>query len=329
MLIGFLLFEGALALNITGPAEVFSSANRLARESGPIYRLTYLSAAGGLVRTESGVAIDTSPIAEADLEALDTLIVVGGVTVENALRDAALIDWIGRAASVVRRTCSVCTGAFLLAAAGLLDGRRAVTHWAAVDDLRARFPSVRVELDPIHIEDGDIWTSAGISAGLDLALALVESDRDRNLSLAVAKELVVFLQRPGGQAQFSRALATQSKIVAGVTTSKLDALHGWIVENLDKDLSVEALAGRLSMAPRTFARRFSDCFGQTPAKLVEDLRLEAARRHLEDARLSVKQIAALCGFGDEERMRRIFVRVLRVPPTRYRELFGARAAPNV
>lgn len=322
--IAFVLFDDALALNVAGPAEAFASANRLSGDAAPLYELVYLSTAGGLVRTSSGVSIQTQSVASVDLHRLDTVIVVGGVTVVAAMRDACLMEWIRRASTVVRRVCSVCTGAFLLAAAHLLDGRRAVTHWASVDDLLAQFPAVLVQLDPIYVNDGNIWTSAGISAGIDLALTLIEDDRDRRLSLTVAKDLVVFLHRPGGQAQFSRTLAAQSATDARSTRSQLDALYDWIVEHLDADLGVEHLAARVRMTPRTFARKFAGCYGRTPAKLVEDLRLEAACRHLEENRLPIKQITSLCGFGDEERMRRTFMRRLRVPPTSYREQFAIR-----
>lgn len=320
--IAFVLFDDSLALNVAGPAEVFAGANRLSGESTPLYEQTYLSTTGGLVRTGSGMSIQTHSIASIDLNRLDTIIVVGGVTVVEAMRDAALIEWISRASAVVRRTCSVCTGAFLLAKAHILDGRRAVTHWASVDDLRTQFPTVDVQLDPIYVKDGNIWTSAGISAGVDLALTLVGVDHGRHLSLAVARDLVVFLHRQGGQAQFSRTLASQSSAAARSIGSQLEAAHAWIVEHIDEDLTIELLANRLKMAPRTFARKFVDWFGRTPAKLIEDLRLETACRQLTENEASIKQIAHLCGFGDEERMRRTFMRRLRISPAGYRKQYG-------
>lgn len=316
--IAFVLFDDSLALNVAGPAEVFAGANRLSGESTPLYEQTYLSTTGGLVRTGSGVSLQTHAIASIDLNHLDTIIVVGGVTVVEAMRDAALIEWISRASAVVRRTCRVCTGAFLLAKAHILDGRRAVTHWASVDDLRAQFPTVDVQLDPIYVNDGNVWTSAGV----DLALTLVGVDHGRHLSLAVARELVVFLHRPGGQAQFSRTLASQSSAAARSTDSQLEAVHAWIVEHIDEDLTIELLANRLKMGPRTFARKFVDWYGRTPAKLIEDLRLETACRHLTENEVSIKQIAHLCGFGDEECIRRTFMRRLRIPPAGYRKQYG-------
>lgn len=320
--VAFVLFDDALALNAAGPAEVFCSANRLAAPGATLYELIYLSTRGGLVRTGSGMSIQTQPIASIDIQHLDTIIVVGGVRVTEAMRDAALIEWIGRVSTMARRTCSVCTGAFLLAEARLLDGRRAVTHWASVDDLRAQFPAVDVQLDPIYVRDGNIWTSAGISAGVDLALTLVARDHGRHLSLQVARDLVVFLHRPGGQAQFSRTLATQASAAARNVGSQLEELHAWMVEHIDQELGVEALASRMKMTPRTFARKFVEWYGRSPAKLIEDIRLEAACRHLEESGTSIKQIATLCGFGDEERMRRAFLRRLCVSPAAYRNQFG-------
>lgn len=325
--VAFLLFENVLALDVTGPADVFSTADRLTGAPEPAYRLVYLSAAGGLVRTTCGLALDTEPLAGFDLEGLDTVIVAGGRAAVEASGDADLVAWIRRASNAARRTCSICTGAFLLAAAGLLDGRRAVTHWGSVETLRARHPRVRVELDPIYIRDGDVWTSAGVTAGIDLALALVGSDAGRRLGLAVAKELVVYLHRPGGQAQFSRMLAMQTGLERRCAHSALDGLHLWIAEHLDEDLPVERLAALVGMTPRTFARRFADRYARTPARLVEDLRLDAASRHLEEGGAGIKQIALACGFGDEERMRRAFMRRMGIPPAVYRDRFAVRHAP--
>jgi len=315
--IAFVVFDRALGLNLNGPAEVFGSANHLL---GGGYDLQVLSEAGGLIRTSAGIAVDTRPLGAFDPSRLDTLIVVGGEGAADFTADAPLIGWIRQAARTARRVCSICNGAFLLAAAGLLDGRRAVTHWCEVATLQARHPKVTVELDPIYLRDGPVWTSAGMSAGIDLALALVEDDHGRRVSLAVAKELVVFLRRSGGQAQFSGALAAQTRL--GAADSRLAELPGWIMDNLGADLSVEALARSVGMAPRSFARAFARRHGGSPAKLVQELRLEAACRQLEEGDGPVKRIADLCGFGDEERMRRAFLRRLGVPPAAYRERFG-------
>ena len=206
-------------------------------------------------------------------------------------------------ATRARRVASVCTGAFLLAAAGVLDGRRAATHWMYCAKLARRFPAVRVEPDPIFVCDGPVWTSAGVTAGIDLALALVEEDLGRSVALAVARYLVVFLKRPGGQAQFSAALALQA------AEDKFGALHDWINGHLADDLSLSVLADQAGMSERSFSRHYAEATGQTPARAIERLRVEAARRLLSDSRLPVKRIAQRCGFGSEETMRRRFLRL--------------------
>jgi transcriptional regulator GlxA family with amidase domain len=214
----------------------------------------------------------------------------------------------------------VCSGAFLLAEAGLLDGRDAVTHWALSDEFRARYPKVKLALDPIHVKDGNVWTSAGVTAGIDLALALIRRDFGAEVSMAVAKQMVVFLERPGGQAQFSAALLAQA--AARERGDVLRGIASYVAGNLEKDLSVAALARQARMSPRSFARLFDDRPDKlTPAKLVESIRVEAAARALSQSRDPVKRIAALCGFGDEERMRRAFLRTLGVAPSDYRARF--------
>jgi transcriptional regulator GlxA family with amidase domain len=326
--IGFVLFDQALALNLSGPAEAFSVANHLLRDGGGGYDLAFLSETGGPIRTSCGIVIWTETLDSADLAKLDTLIVGGGPEAAAFTHDAPLVRWIKHVSKSVRRTCSICNGAFLLAAAGLLDGRRAATHWCEVERLEAMYPSVHVELDPIYLTDGAIWTSAGMTAGIDLALALIEHDHGRRVSLAVAKELVVFLRRPGGQAQFSSALAAQTRLGTEPPAARLAELPTWIANNLNADLSVEGLARSVGMTPRTFARNFAKWHGGTPAKLVQDLRVEAACRHLEDGATDIKQIADICGFGDEERMRRAFLRRLGIPPAAYRDRFGRSRATS-
>jgi transcriptional regulator GlxA family with amidase domain len=245
---------------------------------------------------------------------LDTLIVAGGYGVNTASEDAALLKWVRTASRESRRTASVCSGAFLLASAGLLDGRRAVTHWGRCAEFARRFPHVKLALDPIFVRDGTIWTSAGVTAGIDLALALIEDDLGRAAALAVARQLVVFLKRPGGQAQFSAALALQHG------DARFDDLHAWIMENLRRDLSLPALAAQAGMSPRSFSRHYRRTTGETPARAVERLRVEAARRMLEE-RATVAQASRRCGFGSEETMRRSFLRLLNVSPLAYRERF--------
>jgi transcriptional regulator GlxA family with amidase domain len=248
--------------------------------------------------------------------ALDTLIVAGGPGIERAAADEALVDWVRGRAHQARRFASVCTGAVLLATSGLLDGRRAATHWSLCSELARRFPSVQVQPDPIFVHDGPAWTSAGVTAGIDLALALVEEDLGRTVALAVARYLVVFLKRPGGQSQFSAALALQGD-------GRFDTLHGWIGANLSGDLSLPRLADQAGMSERSFSRHYLKATGQTPARAIETLRVEAARNLLLDSRLPVKRVAQRCGFGSEETMRRSFLRLLAATPQEYRARFGS------
>ncbi|PSJ41665.1 GlxA family transcriptional regulator [Allosphingosinicella deserti] len=327
MNVGFFLFDNALALDIAGPAEVFAAANRL-RRSGEAYALSYWSPRGGPVVTASGMIIDTQPIAACTPDALSTLIVSGGIGLDDAARLRALVEPLEPIARGCERVCSVCSGAFILAAAGLLDDRRAVTHWEDVARFKTLFPAVHVETDPIYVQDGHIWTSAGVSAGIDLALALVEQDLGRRVALTVARQLVVFLHRPGGQAQYSKVLTGQIAAESRGATSRLGALSGWIADRLGERLDVERLARHCAMSSRSFARKFAACYGTTPARFVEDLRLEAAIGALEAGRTSIKRIAAETGFGDEERMRRVFHRRLGISPQSFRARFGQCAPSN-
>ena len=257
--------------------------------------------------------LETALLPQADA-ALDTLIVAGGRGVNAACEDAALVDWVVRRSANARRTASVCSGAFLLAAAGLLDGRKAVTHWDRCDEFARRFPAVKLDPDPIFIRDGDVWTSAGVTAGIDLALSFVEADLGRRMALAVARELVVFLKRPGGQAQFSATLKLQQG------DERFERLHGWIADNLRSDLSLATLAARANMSSRSFSRHYRQATGRTPARAIEEIRTEAARRLLEQG-LSVSQVSRRCGFGSEETMRRGFLRIVGTGPRAYRERF--------
>jgi transcriptional regulator GlxA family with amidase domain len=312
-----LAFPSVQLLDVAGPLQVFSSANERAAEQGqpPLYDArviapdTEVGATAGLVFSACAL-----PREEEDI---DTLVVAGGQGVRAAAQDAALVDWVTRRAERARRVASVCTGAFLLGAAGLLDGRQAVTHWEYCPELQRRFPDARIDPDPIFIKDGAVWTSAGVTAGIDLALALVEEDHGRALALAVARHLVVFLKRPGGQAQFSESLALQSADV------RFAALHAWIAGHLDAPLTLARLAEEAGMSERSFARRYRDLIGVTPARAVERLRVEAARQLLTETTLSLKRIADRCGFGTEETMRRSFLRVQGVGPQSYRARFGA------
>jgi transcriptional regulator GlxA family with amidase domain len=311
-----LTFPAVQLLDVTGPIQVFASANDLVANAGGAspYRLKLVTQGDEGVTSSAGVALTAGPLSQCS-EALDTLLVAGGQGVEAAAANPVLVDWVRQRATQARRVASVCTGAFLLAAAGVLDGRRAVTHWKDCARLAQRFPAVCVESDPIFICDGRVWTSAGVTAGIDLALALVEEDLGRSVALAVARYLVVFLKRPGGQAQFSAALALQA------AEDKFGALHDWINRHLGDELSLSVLADQAAMSERSFSRHYAEATGQTPARAIEQLRVEAARRLLSESRTPVKRIAQRCGFGSEETMRRSFLRVLAVTPQDYRSRF--------
>ncbi len=326
-------FDQAQLLDIAGPLQTFATTAELVAGRGPDvdprrrpYDLAVVSRAGGPVRTTSGLVVETLPLAAVARRPVDTIVVAGGAGVHAACKDPRLVRWLVGAAARARRVCSVCTGAFLLAEAGVLAGRRAVTHWEFCARLQARYPDIRVEADPIYIRDGRFWTSAGITAGIDLALALVEADLGRAVALRSARHLVVFLKRPGGQAQFSEPLKAQAATIG--PDGQFATLHVWMAENLASDLSVERLAARAGMSPRHFARLYAARQGTTPAKAVELLRVEAARQALEDTTAPVKRIATLCGFVDEERMRRSFLRRLGLAPRDYRRRFAVREAAD-
>lgn len=313
-----LAFPSVQLLDVTGPLQVFASANDLVAGAGgtPPYSLRVVAKDRRLVTASAGLPIGAEPLPPIGA-ALDTLMIPGGQGVDAAAADPALVDWVRERAKHARRTASVCTGAFLLAASGMLDGRRAATHWSFCAELARRFPAVRVEADPIFLRDGSVWTSAGVTAGIDLALALVEEDLGRTAALSVARYLVVFLKRPGGQAQFSAALSLQT------AEEKFGALHDWINGHLADDISLPILAGQAGMSERSFSRHYAEETGLTPARAVERLRVEAARRLLSDSRLPVKRISQRCGFGSEETMRRSFLRLLAVSPHDYRSRFSS------
>ena len=317
-------FTGALALDVAGPMEVFAMANRANRKGDAEYTLRVFSRDGGAVVTASGISMLSERACDA--RAIDTLIVSGGLDVPSVAEDSDTIEWIRGAAARSRRICSVCTGAFLLAAAGLLEGRRAVTHWDSGPEFRSLHPQVKLDLQPIYMRDGPIWTSAGVTAGIDLALALVEEDLGRSVAIAIAQQLVVFLHRPGSQAQFSSTLAAQARAASRDKAQKFRDLHAWIAENLSRNLSVPVLAEHAGMSPRSFARLYAEAMGATPAKAVEQLRLEAAKRTLENDGSPLKSVAAECGFNNEERFRRAFMRAYHIGPAEYRGRFGVQLA---
>ncbi|QND64328.1 GlxA family transcriptional regulator [Mesorhizobium loti] len=312
--IEILAYPDIQLLDVSGPLQVFASANDFRTQAGePAPYEVAVVAASPRIRTSAGLVLEAAALPMHGLE-IDTLIVPGGWGVNAACEDPELLQWVIGRSHDATRTASVCSGAMLLATAGLLDGRRAVTHWGRCAEFARRFPAVRLEPDPIFIRDGNVWTSAGVTAGIDLALSFVEADLGRRVALAVARELVVFLKRPGGQAQFSQTLKLQQG------DERFDRLHGWIQDNLDGDLSLPNLAERANMSPRSFSRHYREATGRTPARAIEEIRIEAARRMLERGQ-AVNQTARRCGFGSEETMRRGFLRVLGTNPRDYRERF--------
>jgi transcriptional regulator GlxA family with amidase domain len=322
--IAILVYDGVQSLDVTGPFEVFSGASRLlafaAPGRAPAYRVELLAAAPGLVRSDSGLGLAADRSWKSVRKAPDTLLVAGGDP-RAAMDDRALLDWLARMRPRVRRLGSVCSGSFVLAAAGLLDGRRAATHWRGASLFRSLFPAVDLDDDALFVRDRELITSAGVTAGIDMALALVEEDLGSEVALALARELVVYLKRPGGQSQFSALLAAQAS-----SGGPLGDLAAWMSRNPEADLRVEALAGRVAMSPRNFARVFAKELGTTPAKFVERLRLDAARRRLAETALPLDAVARDAGFSDGEHMRRTFQRHLGVGPGEYRRRFAANPA---
>ncbi len=326
--IAMFAYPDANSLDVVGPLQVFASASRYMRnfigEDEPGTCVSYVTEIigpeAGPIRMSPGFEVVASrALRDVAPDDLDTLLVAGGDGNSAIAEDGEILEQLRDIAPRIRRIGSICTGAFILAAAGLLDKRRATTHWRACADLARGHPSVEVEPDALHVRDGDVYTSAGVTAGMDLALALVEQDCGRHLALATAREIVAFLKRPGGQSQFSAHLEAQ----AGEETP-IRAVQDWILDNLTAELSVEAMAERAAMSPRNFARVFTRETGSTPAKFVERARVDAARRALEESTDPLPVIAAKCGFGHPETLRRVFQRHLNVPPQDYRNRFRTR-----
>jgi transcriptional regulator GlxA family with amidase domain len=319
------VFPNANVVDIAGPMEVFSNANRRLDQQedrrSPRYRSELVARETGGVRTTSGIEVAAARALRDIRGPIDTLLVAGGDGTREAIGDRALVDFLRRTAPRARRVASICSGTFLLAEAGLLDGRRATTHWASCAALAERFPEILVETDPIFVRDGKMWSSAGVCAGMDLALALVEQDHGRELALTVAQWMVLFLKRPGGQSQFSVGLAAQA-----TEHERIRELQAWAQAHLGSDLGIAKLAKRVAMSPRNFARVFSKEVGETPARWVERARVEAARRLLEESDDGVDAVASRCGFGTAETLRRAFLRQLRVAPSAYRARFRSAAA---
>ncbi|MBN9221580.1 MAG: GlxA family transcriptional regulator [Mesorhizobium sp.] len=299
--IGIIIHPGFQLLDAAGPAGAFELADNFCPGS---YTLETLAPGGGEIESSSGMRLTARPLSTD--EPLDTAIISGGEIIRSMAAAQEIVAWLQRAA--VRRTASVCTGAYLLAEAGLLDGRRATTHWWSTHDFARRYPAVKLDAERIFIRDGTIWTSAGISAGIDLALALIEDDLGPDLARRVAQQLVVHQRRPGGQSQFS------ALIEIGGQTGRFVGLIEWMRSELAQPLTVERLADHVAMSPRHFARAFAAETGTTPAKAVERLRLETARIAVETGHAPLDRIAMESGFGDAGRMRRAFLRSFGQPP---------------
>ena len=301
--IGFLIFRDFQILDLAGPLAAFEIAGRYV---GGTYRLAILAAASGAVESSCGATINAQAIT--DTESLDTLLVAGGQGTREAARDAAILDFVRATALTARRVASVCSGTYILAEAGLLDGKRATTHWSRSADFARRYPGIRLEPDRIFVRDGTVWSSAGITAGIDLSLALIAEDLGETVARRTAQQLVVTRQRPGGQSQFSAHLDMERR------NGRFGPLLAWTQERLEEPLTVERLAERARMSPRNFARRFTEETGLTPARAVERLRVENARLRVENSPEPIEAIALSVGFGDPERMRRAFLRAFGQPP---------------
>lgn len=312
----FVIYPNIVLLDLAGPLQVFSGA-RHPKSGGRAYRTAIASIDGGAVVSDTGVAIASEPLQDWAHEKLHTLVIVGGNGANEAMRDNALIECIRTIAARSQRVCSVCSGALVLAAAGLLNGRRATTHWDDCDHLQREFANVQVERDPIYINDGPVWTSAGITAGIDMSLAMVTADLGAAPALELAQSLLSYMVRPGGQSQFSPALQRQWKD----RTQKFDALHVWLEDNLQTDIRIEDMASQANMSLRNFHRQYSQQMGMTPAKALELMRIERARTLLETSDAGIKAVAVQSGFGDEERMRRAFVKATGISPSAHRSRF--------
>jgi transcriptional regulator GlxA family with amidase domain len=319
------LFDGVQPIDVVGPHEVFAGANEVLDAEGrsdPRYRLSLVAAGAGPVTSESGLQlVATRSIDATPVRRIDTLLLPGGSGVRVASEDDRLTAWIAKASAAARRTVTVCSGTFLAGAAGLLDGRTCTTHWARADALAAQHPTAIVDPDPIYVRDGELWSSAGVTAGIDLALALVEHDLGGDVAQTVARWLVVFLRRPGGQSQFAVPVWTRP-----AEREPIQAAQALVHAEPGADLSVPALAGHVGLSTRHFTRLFHQQVGVAPGRYVERVRVEAARRLLETERAGVAAVAARIGFGTAETMRRAFLRQIGVSPDQYRQRFTVASA---
>ncbi len=319
--IGILGFDDITALDIAGPADVFATACELAKGEKP-YRVIVIGVTGGTFTSDAGLVLSPERTLRT-APALDTLIIPGGSGLREPRTNALFCSWLKRRAPRIRRVVSVCTGIYGLAPTGLLDGRRVTTHWNFAADVARRFPRLRVEPDSIYIKDGPFYTAAGVTAGIDLSLALVQEDLGPQAALAVARMLVVYMKRPGGQEQFSEPLRFQTR-----SSDRFSELAAWMAGHLADDLSVDALARRAGVCTRHFSRRFGRAFGSTPAAFVEGLRLNEARRLLSSEDASIEGVAEAAGFASADSFRRAFERRFGITPTGYRGRFSLREAAS-
>lgn len=312
----FLVFPDVKLLDLAGPMQVFADTKYFSDQN---YKLIVASQHGESVSSDTLLPVATTALSAVHDQDIDTLIIAGGHGAFAAAQDAELLAEVRRLAAISRRVGSVCTGAFVLAAAGLLVGRRAVTHWENCDQFRETFADITIEADAIYVKDDNIWTSAGVTAGIDMSLAMVAEDVGRKSALALAHSLVCYMVRPGGQSQFSTSLQMQSQTSSG----RFDDLNAWMAENLTANLSVESLADRAAMSTRNFARLYKTHTGVSPAKAVEAIRVDAACRLLEETELPLGLVAKRSGFIDDERLRRAMMRSFKVAPGEYRQRFSA------
>lgn len=320
----FIVYPDIVLLDLVGPLQVFTHARRNAR-SGPAYQTHVVSFSGGRIETNTILKIDSDPLADwfevHQGIPIQTLVVVGGDGALVAALDPQFVDQVRRLADRSQRVCSVCSGALVLAATGLLDDRRAVTHWEDCDHLALQYPAVKVEVDPIYIKDGKFWTSAGITAGIDMALAIIEEDLGTPAAIEMARSLVTPMVRSGGQSQFSPELDRHARDIEG----RFRSLHEWVRGILQQPISVDDMAEHCGMSSRNFSRQYTVTMGTSPAKAVEAIRVDVARGLLGSTSKSIKTIAVKCGFQDDERMRRAFLRQIKTTPSQYRAQFQSQS----
>jgi transcriptional regulator GlxA family with amidase domain len=318
--IGLVAYDRVQALDLVGPMDVFSSANSVSGMNAPAYELIVIGIEAGPSKTESGLSFRPQCLL-GEAPRLDTLIIPGGAGIRKQGPCDKVAAFLRGPAKNTRRIASVCTGIYALAQSGLLDGRRATTHWRWADDVARKFPAIKMDADLIFVEDGRIFTSAGISAGIDLSLKFVEDDLGSDAALAVARSLVVYLKRPGGQLQYSEPLQFQAR-----ATDRFRDVATWMIGHLDEDLSAEVLSERVHLSTRHFNRRFKSAFGTTPARFVERLRLDEARKRMMDGARGLDHVARSVGFASEDAFRRSFERRFGVNPSRYRARFHTTTA---